>query len=157
MNVEELVVLHSSWIGMKARGYCANPRDAEDLAGETICKILSRGMRYDPSRPFKPWALTIMQNTFISWYNRRAIVLFTSMEGCDPYSESDDADGLADLGCVMEAVRACSLRSCNIECVMLSAQGYDQREISDMLGVPIGTVKSRISVGRKMLRKRLKL
>ena len=43
-------------------------------------------------------------------------------------------------------------RSKNIECVMLYAEGYSYSEIADMLNINIGTVKSRISNGRRFLR-----
>lgn len=44
-----------------------------------------------------------------------------------------------------------------MECVILYAKGYNYGEISAMLGIPLGTVMSRISNGRKMLRDALGL
>ena len=46
--------------------YCKNRMDAEDLAGETILKILSNKHSYDESKPFKPWCSVIMLNTYIT-------------------------------------------------------------------------------------------
>jgi len=45
--------------------------------------------------------------------------------------------------------------SCCIECVLLYAKGYSYDEIAERIGIPVGTVKSRVSAGRKMLREAL--
>lgn len=52
-------------------------------------------------------------------------------------------------------IRECARKSVAIECVILYAKGYNYDEISKMLRIPKGTVMSRISNGRKMLREAL--
>lgn len=155
MSIEELVVQHTAWLRKRARMYYRDINDADDLAGETIYKCLSQGKRFDTAKSFKPWALAIMANTYITQYNRRQCVLFTGLDGCDPFSESERADQLAAVNRINAVVEDCRRKSCCIECVMLYAEGYDHAEISERLGIPVGTVKSRISAGRKMLRKEL--
>ncbi len=56
---------------------------------------------------------------------------------------------------ILSIVRECARKSVAIECVILYAKGYNYDEISKMLGIPKGTVMSRISNGRKMLREAL--
>lgn len=155
MSIEKLVVEHASWLRMRARMYYKDINDADDLAGETIYKCLSQGKRFDSARSFKPWALAIMVNTYVTQYNRRQCVLFTGMEGCDPFSEAERADQLAAVNRIEAIIEGCRRESCCIECVTLYAEGYNYVEISERLGIPAGTVKSRISAGRKMLRKKL--
>lgn len=157
MDIGQLVVEHAGWIRLKARRYCDDEFDADDLAGETIYKCLSQGKRFDTARSFRPWALAIMQNTYITRYNRRRCVLFTGLDDCDTSSESDRADQLAAIDMIMDMVEECARKSRCIECVMLYAEGYSHAEIADRLGIPVGTVKSRISAGRKMLRQELGL
>ena len=154
MDVADLVVSNAEWIALKARRYCEDPTDADDLASETIYKCLSQARRFDTARAFRPWALTIMANTYITEYNRRRCVLFTALEGCDPCG-SVESDQLARWRSVVSVVRQTARRSCNIECVLLYAEGYSYEEISMMIGVGIGTVKSRIANGRRMLREAL--
>lgn len=155
MSTEELVVSHAGWIRSRAGRYCPDEFDADDLAGETIYKCLSNARRFDCERSFKPWALTIMENTYKTQYNRRRCVLFTGYDGQDPAPAYDRADQLASVHRIISIIRECSRMSCCIGCVMLYAKGYSYDEIGDMVGIPTGTVKSRVASGRKMLRNAL--
>lgn len=155
MNIEELVIKHVAWIRKKARRYYSDEYDADDLASETIYKCLNQGKRFDSERSFKPWALTIMENTYITQYNRRRCVLFTGLDDYDPYSDSEGADQRASVRRILSVIRECARKSCCIDCVLLYAKGYSYDEIADIEGIPVGTVKSRVAAGRKMLREAL--
>lgn len=155
MNVEELVAKHAAWIHKKTRRYYSDEYEADDLASETIYKCLSQCRRFDSERSFKPWALTIMENTYITQYNRRRCVLFTGLDDYVPYSESESADQRASVQRILSVIRECARKSCCIDCVLLYAKGYSYDEIADIEGIPVGTVKSRVAAGRKMLREAL--
>lgn len=155
MNIEDLVVKHAGWIRSKARRYYADEFDADDLASETIYKCLSQARRFNPDMSFKPWALAIMENTYITQYNRRKCVLFTDYEDYDPYMGEEYADQRVSVNRILSIVRDCGRKSRCIECVLLYAKGYSYDEIAEKIGIPVGTVKSRVSAGRKMLREAL--
>lgn len=155
IEVEALVVSNAEWIRNKARKYYVSASDADDLAGETIFKCLSCGRRFDSSRAFRPWVLAIMANTFITQYNRRKCVRFTGYDLEDVYVARQRADDLADIRSSLRIIRQCSRESAHIECVILYAKGYSYDEIAQLIGIPVGTVKSRVSAGRKLLRKAL--
>lgn len=152
MDVESLVVTHAGWLRSKARLYYDDRDDADDLASETIYKCLNQAHRFRHGMCFKPWALAIMQNTFITQYNRRKCVLFTSYDEHPSYYRNEYADQRISVKKMLSVIRDCNRKSCTIECVLLYAKGYSYDEIADKIGVPVGTVKSRISTGRKMLR-----
>lgn len=152
MDIERLVVDHFSWLRRKALLFCQNEIDAEDLASETAEKLLRSRVRFDTRKEFKPWALVVMRNTFITQYNRRKCVPFTSMDDNYPYPSSCKTDQELAVANIFSTIRACARKSIAIECVILYAKGYNYEEISKMLGIPKGTVMSRISNGRKMLR-----
>ena len=156
MNIEKLVVEHAGWIRQAAGRYYPDESNADDLASETIYKLLSYGDRYNPNRSFKPWALTIMENTFKTQYNRRRCVMFTSYEDSVPAFPGEDfADQRAVVRSILSVIRACSRKSRSIESVLLYAKGYSYDEIAEIVGIPVGTVKSRVAAGRKMLREAL--
>lgn len=155
MNIDELVVKYSGWIRRKARWYYSNEHDADDLASETIYKCLSQGKRFDTERAFLPWAKTIMENTYITQYNRRRCILFTGLNDADPYLAPETAEQLAEVNRMLDIIEDCGKKSCCIECVMLYAEGYSYDEIAEIIGIPNGTVKSRVAAGRKMLREAL--
>lgn len=154
MGVEELVVKNIGWIRNKARHYCDNGDDADDLAGETICKCLSNARRFDTSMSFRPWALAIMANTYITRYNRRRCVLFTGIDGHDTYS-CERADQRAAVRRLLSVIRRTARTSRSVESVLLYARGYSYDEIAAMEGIPVGTVKSRVATGRRLLRRTL--
>lgn len=153
MDIDALVVKHAEWIRKCARRFYSDRFDADDLASETIYKILSHGDKYNPQRSFKPWALTIMENTYKTLYNRRRCVMFTGY--CESYLYAESADQRATVSRILSIIRECGRRSRNIESVLLYAKGYSYDEIADIVGVPVGTVKSRIASGRKMLHETL--
>lgn len=155
MNIEHLVVEYYDWLLRKARRYYANEYDAEDLASETIEKLLVSKTHFDTRKSFKPWALTVMQNTYITRYNRQMCVPFVSLDGDYTLASSYLADQELAISNILEAVRKCARKSISIECVILYAKGYNYQEIAKMLRLPVGTVMSRISNGRKMLRQAL--
>ena len=155
MDIEDIVVRHAGWIRQKARRYYTNEADADDLASETIYKCLSQGQRFDCRMSFKPWALTIMENTFITQYNRNRCVQFTGYENDMAYISDDRTDGRISVKRILSIIRDCGRKSCCINCVLLYAKGYSYDEISDIEGIPIGTVKSRVAAGRRLLRNAL--
>lgn len=155
MTIEDLVVRHAGWIRMKAGYYYRDERDADDLAGETIYRLLSRGDLFNVSRSFKPWAQTVMENIFRMQYNRRKAVLFTSYRDVETAPAMHYSDQMAVFRSMMSIIRKKIKESCCIECVLLYAKGYDYSEIAVKIGIPVGTVRSRISAGRKFLQKAL--
>ena len=58
------------WILKVARKFCCSMQDAEDLAGDTVYKLLVNRDKFDCSKPLQPWCLIIMRNTYIIRYNR---------------------------------------------------------------------------------------
>ena len=142
MMLEHLVIENLTWINRKARQYYSDEFDAEDLASETIEKILRSKTKFDAAKSFRPWALAIMQNTYIG---------FTCMDddfaAVSPYM----ADQHLTIRALLSVIRECSRKSVAVECVILYAKGYNYDEISRLLSIPIGTVMSRISNGRKMI------
>lgn len=152
MKIEDLVILHQDWIRKMARHYYTNDKDAEDLAGETIFKCLSQGHRFDPSRPFKPWVVSIMANTYIIQYNRKRLVQFSDYDYSDCYISDFLTDQYEIVRELLSIIRKCARQSCCIECLILSAKGFKGEEIASKLSIPVGTVKSRISAGRKIIR-----
>lgn len=63
------------------------------------------------------------------------------------YSSPLTADQNVTVWYILSLLRECSRKSIAIECVILYAKGYNYDEISRMLGIPKGTVMSRISNG----------
>lgn len=155
MVVSELVAVHYEWIMKCAYRYCTNRMDAEDLAGETILKILSRKEKYDCTRPFKPWCCVIMLNTYITYYNHESLVRFDGEDVALKNGACNDVEQRINARNMLYTIEEIGVKSLSVGCVLLYAQGFSYEEISTRLNIPLGTVRSRISYGRRMIYKTL--
>lgn len=156
-NFNDRLVSLYSWIKRQAYRYSSNDYDAEDLASETIYKLLRYRDKFDNKRDLKPWILSIMQNTYITDYNHRRCIPFVEVEDNILSYSYIEPQSLISIKNIVSIVRKYARRSCCIESVLLYAKGYNYDEISRILDIPIGTVRSRISSGRKLLKEALEL
>lgn len=153
--MERHIVANLDWLYASARQYCRNRYDADDLASDTIEKLLRHKEHYDPCRDFRPWAAMVMRNTFITQLNRHRCLPLLPLDDCQPTPSAYCADNRVGWSLAVSQVKRCARRSVAVECVVMYAKGYSYCEIAEQLGIPIGTVMSRVSNGRKLLRRAL--
>jgi RNA polymerase sigma-70 factor (ECF subfamily) len=134
--------------------------DAEDLVQDTVVKALRFSGRFTPGTNLKAWLYTILHNT---WRNRRRGAARDTVDIDSPRVEAaaDDGPSAADtperilLRASLDADLQAALDSLPEafrEAVWLrDVEEFSYAEIAAMLGVPIGTVMSRISRGRRLL------
>jgi RNA polymerase sigma-70 factor, ECF subfamily len=144
--------------------------DAEDLVQETYIRAFRFREQFTPGTNLKAWLFRILTNTFINSYRRRQTQPeFTELEGVDEFSlyrrmtdlktasaspdpEAEFLNGIVDTE-VKDALADLPEKFRNV--VLLDVEGFSYKEIAEMLGIPIGTVMSRLHRGRKFLQKRL--
>jgi len=143
------------WILRVAKKYCWSVQDAEDLAGDTVYKLLVNRDRFDCSKPLQPWCLIIMRNTYIIRYNRSSLIQFTGLNVAEESAVSDCTNNSILFDDLLSTIQRCTKKTRCIDSVMYYAEGYSYNEISEILHIPVGTVRSRISFGRKLLLQRL--
>lgn len=139
----------------------ANHEDANDLLQETSLKALDNEEKYAAETNFKGWMHTIMRNLFINNY-RKAVRdqtyvdqtdnLFYLNQSIDLADESTESSH--DLKEIRRVVNALP-KEYRIPFAMY-VSGFKYREIADKLGLPLGTVKSRIYFTRQKLQQELK-
>jgi RNA polymerase sigma-70 factor (ECF subfamily) len=136
------------------------PASAEDLVQDTVLKAFRAWDRFRQGTNARGWLLTILRNTFINAYRsrRRAPPLvdldvaeshgiLPDLGGSDPEGEFFHA--LVD-DRILKAIDA--LPEEFREVVVLSdIEGLGYAQIAETLQVPVGTVKSRLSRGRRQL------
>lgn len=147
-----------------------NPQDAEDLVQETYLKAYKNFGSFTPGTNLKAWLYRIMTNTYINSYRKkqRRPLETSADEVTDNQlytSSSHDSTGLESAE--VEALKAMpnsriseALNALNEDYRMVvyyaDVEGMAYKEIADVMGIPIGTVMSRLHRGRKQLRGMLK-
>jgi RNA polymerase sigma-70 factor (ECF subfamily) len=152
--------------------------EAEDLVQETLLKALRYDRRGNEIRDrTRRWLLTILTNTYIDRYRRRSVrpaeTAFEDMEEVLADRPAADAPsvpmvGLAELPWTEQRDRYRWLFSDEVLCalarlpevfrravVLTDVEGLSYQETADRLGVPLGTVMSRIHRGRARMRSAL--
>ncbi|HYO50125.1 MAG TPA: RNA polymerase sigma factor [Chloroflexia bacterium] len=149
---------HGPLLGYLYRMCNANCTLAEDLAQETFIRVM-RQANYQADRPFKPWLYAIATNLA----RDHAKSADTRYAVCLDKSDAlpDAAPGPEELALAAEQGRevAQAIGSLPIgyraAIVLRFYAGLSLQEIAAALDIPLGTVKSRLSVGCRRLRERL--
>ena len=139
----------------------ADREEADDLLQETSLKALDNEDKYTPDTNFKGWMYTIMRNIFINNY-RKTVRDQTFVDHTDNLfhlslpqdSGFESTEGNYDLKEIRKIVNMLP-KEYRVPFSMY-VSGFKYREIAERLGLPIGTVKSRIFFTRQRLQKELK-
>lgn len=148
-----------------------NHADAEDLVQDAALLAFRGFGRFEPGSNFRAWFLTVLRNRFVSQYRKRKRAVETVELDDAPerylYARSHDAgllDGTVDparhlIGRLDAEHVARALESLPEEfrevCTLYFTQDLAYQEIADIVGRPVGTVRSRIHRGRRLLQRRL--
>jgi RNA polymerase sigma-70 factor (ECF subfamily) len=163
----ELVRTHHRRVYGLCYRFTANAADAEDLTQDVFLKIYSNLASFDMGRgSLQVWITTMTRNLLVDNFRRTKVQRATSSldEGWDVTDELRPVDRLTSQGpsphetaaqkelakMVQNALARVSVEL--REAVILrDLQDLDYKEIAQVLGIPEGTVKSRISRGRAEL------
>jgi RNA polymerase sigma-70 factor, ECF subfamily len=150
-----------------ALGMTRNATDAEDLVQETFAKALAASGRLQPGANLAAWLHRIMFNAFVTDYHKRRREPLLAMDPADGEANLPWLWGPADgrsaeeqaLDRLLEADIVAAIRvlpySYRIMVYLADVKGLDYRQVADLTGVSIGTVKSSLHRGRSQLRARL--
>ncbi len=132
---------------------------AEDLVQETMVRLLRGIGSYDGPRPFKPWLYQIAVNVTRDHF-KRADTRHTAADNGEialiaaPQRLETAVIHQETIQAALTAVA--QLPPHQREALLLRyAEGLSLTEIADVLNVPVGTVKSRLSLALKRLREQL--
>lgn len=154
---ETIATPHMNDLYRTARRTLGSPTEAEDVVQETYLQAWKSFHRFEPGTNIRAWMFKIMFHV-IQHHRRKAWRLVTLKEEEEfffdnlsyepPVSqELLDEDILAALDQVPQNYRAVIL--------LADVQEFSYKEVAEALGIPIGTVMSRLNRGRNMLRNHL--
>jgi RNA polymerase sigma factor (sigma-70 family) len=137
-----------------------NVEDTNDLVQDTMLKALTYQDKFTDGTNLKGWLYTIMKNTFINNY-RRMVKRNTFIDQTDNEyyldSVSHSTRNYGESSFIMKDLQA-AIETLPVNLkkpFTMNFNGFKYHEISKILDIPIGTVKTRIFVARRQLREQL--
>jgi RNA polymerase sigma-70 factor, ECF subfamily len=165
---EEQVVPFMGQLYPAALRMTRNPSDAEDLVQETFAKAYVGFHQFQQGTNLRAWLHRILSNTFINGYRKKRREPLQDLSGefqeewqvgSDPLvlpvasAEAQAIERLADSD-ILQALRELP-DEFKVAIYLADIEGYPYREIAEIMGIPLGTVMSRLHRGRAKLRKKL--
>jgi RNA polymerase sigma-70 factor (ECF subfamily) len=152
----ELVRSHREGVVNVVYRMCGDANLAEDAAQEAFVRAWKHLHSYRPRSPFRNWVYRIANNAALD-------VLRRQRETVDVDALPLASSGAGPEAAVEKEERAARVRQAVLELpdasravlVLREYEGLSYKEIADTLGIPIGTVMSRLNYARNRLRKSL--
>jgi RNA polymerase sigma-70 factor (ECF subfamily) len=146
-----------------------NSNDAEDLVQDTYLRAFRFFYQYQPGTNAKAWLFRIMNTVFLNDYRKKSrhaeSVSYDGLEDFYLYNRiaEDSYSGTQQQGIsnpedvVLNRLDYETIQEVEFQqtVALATLEGLAYQEISDILNIPIGTVRSRLSRGRKILQKSL--
>jgi len=163
---ERQVVEHMDLMYTAALRLTHNAADARDLQQDALVRALRFHYKFKQGTYIKAWLLTILRNTFINDYRKKARrPIQVDLEGAEPTTKiAPDKD----MGYFPGELRADHIleylgdevrkavdglpEGHRRTLIMADLQGMTYQEIADTLDCPLGTVMSRLHRGRRLMR-----
>jgi RNA polymerase sigma-70 factor, ECF subfamily len=158
-NFEKVVLPHLSYLYRVA--FCLvhkNREDTEDLVQETIIKAYKSFHQLKDNKKCRAWLSSILHNTFINKFRkekRNPVAPQPNEEGV--IYQDDPENKILEEVTYQEVLKALLELPEEYSTVVIFSdmQGVSYKEIAEIVGIPIGTVRSRLSRGRQLLRAKL--
>jgi RNA polymerase sigma factor (sigma-70 family) len=157
---EQIVEDHSARVYRLAYRLTGNAHDAEDLTQEVFVRVFRSLHTYTPGT-FEGWLHRITTNLFLDSARRKSRIRFDALpEDADnrlpsPVATPDAAYLNQMFDADVESALASLSPDFRAAVVLCDVEGLSYEEIADVLGLKMGTVRSRIHRGRAMLRSAL--
>jgi RNA polymerase sigma-70 factor (ECF subfamily) len=149
-----------------ARSLTRDPSDAEDVVQDTYLRAFRSWRTFQPGTDIRRWLFTIARNAFLRSRERgqREVALDEDASAAAEASQAQEAwvrGGLdpildrADLGPAITKALAELPESFRSVVVLVDIEDQPYEAAAEVLGVPVGTVRSRLFRGRKLLQQSL--
>jgi RNA polymerase sigma-70 factor (ECF subfamily) len=156
LDYEQIVALHHENLYRFAFGLAGNPDDAAELTQEAYFRLLNKSWQLRDRTKVKSWLFTTLYRIFLGWKHRENrfphIELVSAEDELPPLTPqiADELDGEMAMDTALDLEE-----HFRVPLVLHYLQCLTYGEIAEVLNVPIGTVMSRLSRGKDLLRQRL--
>ena len=153
---------HRQMVYRTALAVTSDESAAADLLQDTFLRLNRFAHRIDPQRPLGPWLYRVTTNLAYTWIKRRKRSWRALKDLAEWLSRERSHSSESSLRIneewqiVQQAVAALPIAQ-RVVIVSYYLNDMSVQEISKTLGIPVGTVKSRLHYGRQSLKKKLGL
>lgn len=162
---EKTALVHLDALYQTALRLTGSRAEAEDVVQEAVLRALRNFHRFNPGTNCRAWLLTILRNVFLNRLRKQGREVLeadtTVWESGPPSATSVGFDSPEEVffqtvlhGDVDRALKALPL-AFRETVILADLQGLSYKEVADVTGCPVGTVMSRLSRGRHLLRQAL--
>jgi RNA polymerase sigma factor (sigma-70 family) len=133
--------------------------DADDLVQDTFVKAIRYANNFKKGTNLKAWLYMILRNTFINSYRRKNLARVFMDTNVDVNVHSGTTLNMGVGKCILNDINH-ALKNLEPQYsipFIKYFEGYKYHEIAELMKIPIGTVKTRIHVARKILKSNLKM
>jgi RNA polymerase sigma-70 factor, ECF subfamily len=169
LEFEQVVLPHLNAVYTAALRLARSPADAEDLLQETVLRAFRFFHQFTAGTNCRAWLLTILYNNFRNSYRRGvreqpaastedfAYELEQRSAGSDQSGVNpEDLLGGRMIGHRIELALVALPAEFREALLLVDVQDLNYQEVADLLNVPLGTIKSRVSRGRALMREALR-
>ena len=159
---------YTSQLYSAALRYTKNSHDAQDLVQDTYAKAFVAFHQFEPGTNLKAWLYRILTTTFINTYRKDQRRPQTAAGELEDWQIHDAASHTSDQGRSAEDEVLDNIPDGDVKTALAGipedfrmvvyladVEGFSYKEIAEIVGVPPGTVMSRLHRGRKLLRESL--
>jgi len=153
--VEELLRSHHAMIRAVCHRMVIDRHDAEDATQNALIAVVRALPSFDGRSKFSTWVYRIATNAALDEIRRIRRRPLPVDEASLAPSPVADGSGAVDAQMVVRAALARLPEEFRVAMVLRHVADLDYAEIAEILGVPVGTVRSRLSRGREQLQELL--
>ncbi len=162
---DNIAMPHLDAVYRAAIALCGDPHDARDLVQTTYLKALERFESFQTGTNCKAWLMTILRNNWIDNLRRRKVAgpqltlndaIVSEPSQAEEAVWSDASDVLENFG-DKDVIRALSElpEDQRLTLFLVDVEELSHEEVAQITGVAVGTVKSRTSRARALLKDKL--
>jgi RNA polymerase sigma-70 factor (ECF subfamily) len=148
--------------------YTRNPEDARDLVQDTYMKAFTSFHQFEEGTNLRAWLYRVLTTTFINSYRKKQRQPLIANNELEDWQIDQAQSHTSDLGKSAEVEALENLPDSDIKnalqelpdefrmaVYLADVEGFSYKEIAEIVGIPAGTVMSRLHRGRKLLREKL--
>ena len=138
-----------------------NPAEAEDLVQDAVLRAFEAFPRFQPGTNLRAWLFRILRNTYVDLLRKRGhrgevIDLEDVAPEANPALEEFRAQAARERARAdLETALANLPAELKLALLLVDGEGMRYDEVAEVMGCPVGTLRSRLHRGRRLLRQQL--